>query len=101
MGFTTVDATRTTNLPMCDEGPALGAMQDLLERRRPKQARARGRDAFDDEIENEPADPQHAALANGTRIRVYWTGLRKWYNATVTQGSCSEKVTDGLVNRLL
>ena len=32
MGFTTVDATRTTNLPMCDEGPALGAMQDLLER---------------------------------------------------------------------
>ena len=85
MGFTTVDATRTTNLPMCDEGPALGAMQDLLERRRPRQTQTRGRDAFDDEIENENVDPQHAVLRAGTRIRVYWTGLRKWYNATVTQ----------------
>ena len=61
-------------------------MQDLFERRRrPPAKNNRGVDAFDAEIENEKENERHPLLRKGTRIRVYWTGLNKWYEATVTQ----------------
>jgi len=66
MGFKTVDAARTTNLPVCDEGPMLGQMEALLA---PAQAKAKPRsgtaDAFDATAEQTPPEAA-VALEKGT-----------------------------------
>ena len=39
-------------------------------------------DQFDQEAQQQ-AD-EYVTLETGTKVRVYWTGLRKWYTAKVT-----------------
>jgi hypothetical protein len=83
MNFRTVDATRTTSLPLCDVEPVLAAWDDMLNST-PRRTKARskgGHDAFDVAASQHTEAP--TVLAKGTRIRVYWTGLQKWYHATV------------------
>ena len=59
----------------------------------PAKAKAKPRgnvpDAFDAEMEDAAPEPA-LALANGTKVRVYWTDLRKWYTATVVSSKAAK-----------
>ena len=80
MQFKTVDASRTTSLPVCDAGPVLGAWNNWLDKPVPKTKRGQ-HDAFDEAAQHHQDDS--TVLAPKTRLRVFWTGLQKWYHATV------------------
>ena len=90
MGFQTVDAARTTSLPLCDEGPVLAAWEEALSRAPKRTNRRNITDAFDEAAAKDAEHGASVALAPQTRIRVFWTGLRKWYTATVTSSRQSQ-----------
>ena len=84
MSFNTVDAARTTSLPLSDEGPVLASWDDILNKPikgRHKSTKSKG-DLFDEMAEACQEDA--VELPKGAKVRVYWTELKRWYKATVT-----------------